>query len=226
MNTVALREHIDSTLRQIAEQHGVASLLATRLDDLHHSLHLPGTDAATALQRFVPAYVRQVPQLLEATTEAAAGRDEDRRIERALGVAEQFLLGPAAGEDALAGLENLLAGAYLAHRLVEEINDRHRVRCARPLLALDATLANLVMHQLLGEDFANQLDAVVERVGDGLLRHDLFAAPADRQDAGQAGLASGQCSWPDPAVQAGIALRRPDGQPQRSADLVARRSAS
>ena len=222
MNIAALREYLESTLGQLAEERRLAALLAELAAGLHRSLRLPAAHAAESLQDFVTAYVQEVPRLLAATGEAVVELDDEARVGRALRVAEQFLLAPPANEDALAKLENLLSGAYLSHRLVEEINDRHSVRGARPLLPLDATLANLVAHQLLGESFANQLDAVVERIGDGLLGDDLFAS--SRRETGQRPAAA-ESPWPDPARQAGIELRLPTGPTQWRADPEARCSA-
>ncbi len=66
-------------------------------------------------------------------------------------------------------LAELLDEAYLAHRLVEELNDRYIACFAEPLLTLDTTRANLLAHQLIGESFANQLDALLDEVLPGVL---------------------------------------------------------
>ena len=72
----------------------------------------------------------------------------------------------------------LLDEAYLAHRLVEEVNDRYVANGIAPLIPMDITRANLIVHQLLGDAFANKLDLAVEAAVAGLLPDDLFQSPA------------------------------------------------
>ncbi|MDP2227952.1 MAG: hypothetical protein Q8J78_10820, partial [Moraxellaceae bacterium] len=56
------------------------------------------------------------------------------------------------------GLCELLERSYLVQRMVEEVNDRFMVMAGAPLLALDMTTANLIVHQIIGEPWANALD--------------------------------------------------------------------
>jgi hypothetical protein len=51
--------------------------------------------------------------------------------------------------------------AYLAHRLIEEVNDRFMLRTSIPLVPVDMTMSNLIVHSLIGEPFANELDEAV-----------------------------------------------------------------
>lgn len=53
-----------------------------------------------------------------------------------------------------------LMGSAYAHRLIEEINDRYLLETGQIFIPSDMTTANLIMHQLIGEPFANQLDAL------------------------------------------------------------------
>jgi hypothetical protein len=63
----------------------------------------------------------------------------------------------------------LMDEAYLAHRLFEEVNDRYIARVGMPLIPWDMTLANVVAHQLVGEELANKLDALVQRTVDKMM---------------------------------------------------------
>lgn len=56
------------------------------------------------------------------------------------------------------GLNELLERAYFVQRMMEEVNDCFMVMAGAPLLALDMTTANLVVHQILGEPWANAID--------------------------------------------------------------------
>jgi hypothetical protein len=56
------------------------------------------------------------------------------------------------------GLGGLLIRAYLCHRLMEEMCENNRSTRASELVDVEATRANLLAHQLIGEPFANELD--------------------------------------------------------------------
>ena len=75
------------------------------------------------------------------------------------------------------GLLALLDEAYLAHRLLEEVNDRYLAHGGGQLVPLDTTRASLIVHHLLGEPFANELDALVQVTVDGLVPAEVFQGP-------------------------------------------------
>ena len=76
---------------------------------------------------------------------------------------------PAPGDG---GLEALLDEAFLAHRLLEEVNDHHIRHLQRPLLPLDMTEANLIVHYLLGDEFATRLEHLVQFTASQLLERE------------------------------------------------------
>jgi len=92
-------------------------------------------------------------------------------------VAQGFFL-TQAGEALASELIDLLDESYLAHRLIEEINDRYITYLGQPLIPLDTTLANLIAHQLIGEERANQLDVQVAQIVAGLLDEQAFSEPS------------------------------------------------
>jgi hypothetical protein len=116
-----------------------------------------------------------VPELLQAAHEVSLEAGIEAQIKPVLKVAEQFFLQPPALMAGHKGLEGLLDEAYLAHRLVEEVNDRYIAHLGAPLIPLDTTVANLIAHQLIGEAFANQLDEAVHHAVDGMLDEASFA---------------------------------------------------
>jgi hypothetical protein len=67
------------------------------------------------------------------------------------------------------GLGELLDEAFLAHRLLEEVNDHHIRHLQRPLLPVDMTEANVIVHHLLGDALANRLDQRVHDTAAKLL---------------------------------------------------------
>ena len=107
------------------------------------------------------------------------------------------------------GLESLLDEAYLAHRLVEEVNDLYIKHFQQPLIPLDTTVANLIAHQLIGETFANQLDEVVHHADDEMLNDESFAlesieAYREKLISPQTGAAWKR--WPCLSKQLGVGL--------------------
>jgi hypothetical protein len=179
MNTAALREQIQIATN--AEAQAGKGRLHARLERLLPQLH-PAIDLAeggsASLWRFVSAYIDEVPQLLDAASEVAAKAGIESQITPVLKIAEDYFLQPPtilAGQE---GLDGLLDEAYLAHRLVEEVNDLYIRHLGQPLIPLDMTVANLIAHQLIGEDFANQLDEVVHHSVDQMLCDESFELPS------------------------------------------------
>jgi hypothetical protein len=175
MNTAALREQIKSAHQHEAETGRLAKLLAEQLPHLHPAIHLPDSDAEGVLVRFVSAYIDQVPDLLDAAHEVAQEAGIDSQIKPVLKIAEAYFTAPPSALDGHEGLDCLLDEAYLANRLVEEVNDLYIKHMGQPLIPLDTTVANLIAHHLIGETFANELDEVVHHSVDNMLNDESFA---------------------------------------------------
>lgn len=209
MNTPALRELIQHAHQHEASTGRLARQLETPLLRLHPSIRLPVEDSLGVLTRFVGAYVQQVPDVLDAAYAVAREAGIEAQIKPVLTVAEQFFLHPPSLMDGHEGLDGLLDEAYLAHRLVEEVNDRYIAHLGQPLIPLDTTVANLIAHQLIGEPFANQLDEAVQHAVDGLLDEAVFAQASVQ--AYRERLASPQTEaawkrWPCLSRQLGVEL--------------------
>lgn len=148
---------------------------------LHSAIQLPGSHASAALADFVTRYIDHVPDFIEAiqTLASEAGIESQTRI--FLDIATDYLLSPPPLIGDRVGLEALVHQAYLAHRLIEELNDRFIGRCGAPLAPMDMTRANLIVHSLIGERFANKLDLAVHYSVEILMQQDnLFESEAFR----------------------------------------------
>ena len=210
MNIAALRERIDQALQHETEHGSLATDLAGRIDGLHRAIRLPEADAPGTLLRFVRAYVDEVPELVEAAASVASKAGIDAQIKPVLRLAEQFFLSPPPELEGHEGLEALLDEAYLAHRLVEEVNDRYIAHFGQPLIPLDTTRANLIAHQLIGEPFANQLDEAVHHALTGMLDDASFEQPsaqAYRERLAAPDTASAWQRWPCLSRQLGLELQ-------------------
>ncbi|VXB00211.1 conserved hypothetical protein [Pseudomonas sp. 8AS] len=212
MNTLALREQIQQALAHEADSGALAQQLQGQLAKLHPTIQLPASDARGVLERFVAAYIEQVPDVLDAANSVAREAGIEEQIKPVLKLAEQFFLSPPSVMEGHQGLDALLDESYLAHRLVEEVNDRYITHLGQPLIPLDTTVANLIAHQLIGEPFANQLDEAVQHAMDGLLDDSVFQQ-SSVQDY-RARLSSPQTltawqSWPCLSRQLGVELGLP-----------------
>ncbi|MHC2146542.1 hypothetical protein [Pseudomonas sp. 210_17 TE3656] len=181
MNIAALREQITRAHQHETETGQLKEQLIKQLPHLHPSIQLPESDAHGALARFVSAYIEQVPEMLEAANAVAREAGIESQIKPVLKIAEQYFLQPPAITNTHLGLGCLLDEAYLAHRLVEEVNDLYIKHFQQPLIPLDTTVANLIAHQLIGEAFANQLDEVVHHSVDEMLNEESFALESVEQ---------------------------------------------
>lgn len=210
MNTAALR-----SLIQHAHQHEAASgllrqQLEAQLERLHPAIQLPDVDALTVMARFVAAYIDQVPEMLEAAASVAEEAGIREQILPVLKVAETFFIQPPALLEGHQGLNALLDEAYLAHRLVEEVNDRYISHLGQVLIPLDTTMANLIAHQLIGEPFANQLDEAVHHAVDGLLNEAIFqraSVQAYRERLANPQTVSAWKRWPCLSRELGVELQ-------------------
>jgi molybdopterin converting factor small subunit len=174
MNTAALREQISRAHQHEATTGQLAQQLEKQLPHLHSAISLVDGDRNIVMTRFVTAYIDLVPDLLEAANDVAREAGIESQIKPVLKIAEHFFLQPPAILAGHEGLDSLLDEAYLAHRLVEEVNDLYIKHFGQPLIPADTTVANLIAHQLIGEDFANQLDEAVHLAVDEMLNEESF----------------------------------------------------
>lgn len=178
MNTAKLRQLITSAQQLEASNGQLRGLLSGLLDNLHPAIRLPAEDELGVLCGFVAAYIEQIPDVLDAADSVARQAGLEAQIKPVLKLAAGFFLQPPAVMDGHHGLESLLDEAYLAHRLVEEVNDLFITHLGQPLIPLDTTIANLIAHRLIGEPFANELDEAVRQAIRGLTNQPMFSSPA------------------------------------------------
>ncbi|WP_110969897.1 hypothetical protein [Pseudomonas huaxiensis] len=209
MKIAALREQIAQAHRHEAETGQLKERLERQLPHLHPLIQLPEQDAQGALNRFVAAYIDQVPELLEAANDVAREAGIESQIKPVLKIAEEYFITPPQIVNGQVGLDCLLDEAYLAHRLVEEVNDLYIKHFQQPLIPLDTTVANLIAHQLIGEEFANQLDEVAHHSLDNMLNDESFAlesVEAYRETLSSPETGAAWKRWPCLSRQLGVGL--------------------
>lgn len=160
INTAFLHE----TKTQSLKRH-----LVQQLTTLPSFIRLDPEQGLNTLSGFINEYIAQVPDFLEALKNAAEKAGIENHVFPFLKIAEEYFTMPPNLPSEHIGLMALMDEAYLAHRLFEEVNDRYISRVGMPLIPLDMTLANVIVHQLIGEHLANQLDEAVHQAVEQLM---------------------------------------------------------
>ena len=156
-----IRLLIDKAQAQENACEKLVEILDARKHLLHNAIKLPQPEAAELLADFVLRYIKHAPDFIEAIRAMAKEAGIYANVEPLLKIASDYFLTPPSIVTASNQLEALLDEAYLAHRLLEEINDRFIAQCGIPLAPMDMTMANVIAHELIGEPFANELDQAV-----------------------------------------------------------------
>lgn len=164
-----IRETIQAALRAEDETHQLRLWLQQELPHLQEKLLLPEPDPVSALMVFITGYVESVPSCLRLVTAVSKRFGFFDYAAPFLHMAEDYFLQPPEVLPHEEGLQALLDEAFLAHRLLEEVNDHHIRHLQRPLLPLDMTEANIIVHHLLGDELASRLEQLVQFTAEQLL---------------------------------------------------------
>lgn len=148
--------------------------LRNQAPSLHSSIQLPPEQAAEELARFMLRYIEHVPDFVDAICDLTRAYRVHQQIKPLLTIACDYFVSPPDIVHSDNEMEALLDEAYLAHRLLEEVNDRFISDCGIPLVPVDMTRANLIAHALIGEPFATELDQAVIFSADLLLNEYAF----------------------------------------------------
>lgn len=164
MDTVNLRTAIADALDHEQRTSELDYLLRSRLYKLHGNIRISAGDPATCLVVFVRDYVQRLPDILDSVREISALQDTEEDAEITIDRCTDFFIRPPRPVVGHHGLNGAMNMAYMAHRLLEEVNDQHLVSRGKMLAPLDITRSNLIIHQLIGESSANQLDEAVHLI--------------------------------------------------------------
>jgi hypothetical protein len=169
MDIPGIRKIIADALRSEGQTGDLSAKLAQQLPALREKLVLPEEEPAAALMAFIADYIESVPGCLNLVSAVSKRMGFHDYAAPFLHLAEDFLLSPPEEVPGEGGLEALLDEAFLAHRLLEEVNDHHIRHLQRPLLPVDMTEANIIVHHLLGDQQASRLEKLVQYAAAQLL---------------------------------------------------------
>lgn len=165
-----ISELITQAKVQEQETKQLARQLEKMTNGLHSTIHISGEKkSAVSLTAFVLKYIEHAPKYLTVMVKASIEARMQEWILPVIKLTEDFFLHPPSvvGQDK--SLTRLMESAYLAHRLIEEINDRYFLEAGQVLIPVDMTTANLIIHQLIGEPFSNQLDVLCVELANDLM---------------------------------------------------------
>lgn len=172
MTTTDIRKTITTALRHERETGQLRQKLERDQAELERKLVLPAERPTDAVMAFVLDYIESVPGCLNLVRAVSKQLGFFDYAAPFLAMAEDYFLQPPEVLPEDEGLEALLDEAFLAHRLLEEVNDHHIRHLQRPLLPLDMTEANLIVHHLLGDELATRLEHLVQFTASHLLERE------------------------------------------------------
>ena len=169
MSSPDIREIIATAVAQENATHNLRQRLQDNIPQLASRLELPEEAPEEALLEFITGYIESVPGCISLVTAVSKQFGFHDYAAPFLHIAEDYFLQPPDEVPETGGLALLLDEAFLAHRLLEEVNDHHIRHVQRPLLPLDMTEANIIVHHLLGDPLASRLEQLVQYTASRLL---------------------------------------------------------
>jgi hypothetical protein len=164
-----IRQTIASAVAHEEVSSSLRRRLNAKLPQLRERLDLPAEEPLDALMTFIIRYIESVPGSISLVTAVSKQLGFYDYAALFLHIAEDYFIEPPKEVPEEDGLALLLDEAFLAHRLLEEVNDHHIRHMQRPLLPVDMTEANIIVHHLLGEGLANRLEQLVQYTATRLL---------------------------------------------------------
>ncbi len=158
MTPQAVLEIIDQARRKEARSGTFLRQMKEKASRLPTSVTVDGYNPATCLFQFAIEYIEMAPRLIECVDACAREAGTKHLFQPFIDAATRYFTQPSVLLVRYDGLDGLLIRAYLCHRLMEEMHDNNRSIRASELIDLEATRANLLVHELIGEPFANELD--------------------------------------------------------------------
>ncbi len=170
MDVQAIRDLIAQAKAIESHNKHLRKQIYDQIELLHDTIELPEDNAFQAVFNFVVEYIDHVPVFIDVLYQASAKADISSFIYPFLDIAEENFLASATHEDGLVGLDVLLDKAYFTHRLLEELNDKYLLHTGSALIPMNMTWSNLIVHAILGEPFANDIDRIIEQTVEQMMR--------------------------------------------------------
>lgn len=161
MTPKAVLDIIDTARRREARSGDFLRHLQLRARILPACISFNSRAPANCLFQFSVEYIETAPRLIQAVDACAHDAGHEGLFTPFLDAATRFFTNPSVLLSRYIGLDGLLISAYLCHRLMEDMYDNNHSFRSSQLVDMEVTRANLLVHQLIGEPFANELDDAV-----------------------------------------------------------------
>lgn len=158
MTPKAVLDIINEARRQEARSGNFLRQMQESAASLPSTIVIEGYQPASCLFQFALEYIEMAPRLIECVEACASEAGNSGLFAPFIKAATGYFTQPSVLLVRYDGLGGLLIRAYLCHRLMEEMCENNRSTRASELVDVEATRANLLAHQLIGEPFANELD--------------------------------------------------------------------
>lgn len=166
--------YISSAQEEGADELG--RFLQSRTPYLHYAI--TATKTPQPLDWFVMRYISQAAEFIDALATLANENGFLPDITPALQFVTDSFLNHSSVLGESTHFPSLIEKAYIAQRILEEINDKIMGKTGAPLLPMDTTTANVIIHDIIGEPLASDLDNSVQKVTDFLLSDEQLSSPA------------------------------------------------
>ncbi|PSF10024.1 hypothetical protein [Marinobacter halophilus] len=161
MTPQAVLEIISQARRKEARSGAFLRQMKEKAAQLPCAIVVDRDQPATSLFQFAVEYIEMAPRLIECVDACSKEAGIAALFQPFVDAATRYFTEPSVLLVRYDGLDGLLIRAYLCHRLMEEMHDNNRSIRAGELIDLEATRANLLAHELIGEPFANELDDAI-----------------------------------------------------------------
>lgn len=157
-----IEQQIRYALTVEEQEHTLETALQANYQHIARLVKLNEEDTGQQLLNFVSLYIRSVPSLLDDLQVIATEKKLSRSVQPLIDIALEFFKLPSRAIGKRSGLTALMVKAYLAHRLLEEVNDACLFHTGTAIVPMDMSFTNTIIHTLIGESFANDLDHLVD----------------------------------------------------------------
>lgn len=161
MTPQAVLEIIDQARRKEARSGTFLRQLHEKAAALPSAVSIEGSRPASRLFQFAIEYIEMAPRLIECVDACAREAGKAQLFDPFVSAATGYFTQPSALLLRFEGLDGLMIRAYQCHRLMEEMHENNHSIRTGGLVDIEATRANLLVHELIGEPFANELDDAI-----------------------------------------------------------------
>lgn len=205
----SVEQQLSQALTQEQQTHALENALQASYPLISRLVQLDKNAAGKQLLEFVLLYVRSVPSLLGDFLHTSKKYGLSSSVEPLVSIAISFLDFPPEKIGARSGVTALMVKAYLANRLLEEVNDACHFHIGKTMIPCDMTLTNTIIHTLIGEPFANDMDKLVDAAVSNLFSQHQEVRDEFMQHITDSNLVHIWQRLPSLSNQAGLQVRMP-----------------